>query len=75
MMHYIPAFYVEDGHGITHLVQDKGWIAVFVIFGLERGLICFGILLFAMVPSIPEDLAIELKRRRFLLSMDQKKTG
>jgi anoctamin-10 len=75
MMHYMPSFYVEDGQGITHLVQDKGWIAVFIIFALERGLIYFGLSLYAMVPSVPEDLAIELRRRRFLLSMDQKKTG
>jgi anoctamin-10 len=75
MMHYMPSFYVEDGHGVTHLVQDKGWIAVFIIFALERVLIYFGLSLYAMVPSIPEDLAIELQRRRFLLSMDRKKTG
>jgi anoctamin-10 len=75
MMHYMPSFYVEDGHGITHLVQDKGWIAVFIIFAFERVLIYFGLSLYAMVPSIPEDLAIELKRRRFLLSIEQKKSG
>jgi hypothetical protein len=45
------------------------------MFALERVLIYSGLSHCIMVPSVPEDLAIELKRRCFLLSMDQKKTG
>jgi hypothetical protein len=73
MMHYMPNFYIRDSVGVTHMVQDKGWIAILIIFGLERVLIYFGLMLNAMIPSIPEDLAVQLKRRKYFLSMDAKK--
>jgi hypothetical protein len=74
MMHYMPNFYTRDDLGVTHMVNDKGWIAVLIIFGLERALIYFGLALHAMIPSIPEDLAVKLQRRKYLLSMEAKKT-
>jgi anoctamin-10 len=73
MMHYMPHFYIHDDHGETHMVHDKGWIAILVIFGLERALIYFGLVLHAMIPKIPEDLRIKLKRRKYLLSIEKKK--
>ena len=73
MMHYLPNFYIRDGEGITHMVQDKGWITVLIIFGLERVLVYLGILLHATIPSIPEDLVIQLRRRKYFLSREAKK--
>jgi anoctamin-10 len=72
MNHYLPSMYVEDDAGVTHLVHDRGWLAIFIIFGLERFLIYFGLAVHAMIPTIPEELKVELKRRRFVLSRLQK---
>ena len=73
MMHYMPHFYIRDGEGTTHMVHDKGWIAILVIFGLERLLIFSGLILRAMIPAVPESLATKLRRRKYLLSLEAKK--
>lgn len=65
LTHYLPEFYIkdDDGNSIDH---KDGWLVVFVIFGLERLLLVTGLLIFAIVPSIPEDVADELERRQFV---------
>lgn len=68
MMQFLPDFYIRDGEGVTHMVHDKGWIAILIIFGLERALIVVGLLLQALIPAVPESLAIRLQRRKYLLS-------
>lgn len=73
MMHYMPDFYIRDDAGVTNMVHDKGWIAILVIFALERAMIFLGLSLNAMIPKIPEDLVIQLKRRRYLLHANTKK--
>jgi anoctamin-10 len=67
MMHYVPSFYIRDDEGRTHLDQ-RGWMAILIIFGLERALIVIGLLLQALIPVVPESLAIRLQRRTYLLS-------
>jgi anoctamin-10 len=74
MMHYLPDFYIRDSEGQTHMVNDKGWIAILIIFGLERVLIYSGLALHAMIPAMPESLAMTLKRRQFLLAQESTKT-
>ena len=74
MMHYLPDFYIRDADGVTHMVHDKGWIAILIIFGLERALLLVGLALQSVIPSVPESLTIRLERRRFLLSRHSKKT-
>lgn len=68
MMHYMPHFYIQDSEGESHLVHDKGWLAILIIFGLERVLIIVGLIMHAMIPVVPESLVIQLKRRQYLLS-------
>lgn len=68
MMHYMPHFYIRDEQGATHMVHDRGWIAIFIIFGLERALIVLGLILHALIPALPGSLAIQLHRRKYLLS-------
>jgi anoctamin-10 len=67
MMHYMPNMYFRDDKGYTHLVQDRGWIAIIIIFLLERVLIYLGLALHVMIPKMPEDLMIQIQRRQFLL--------
>ena len=73
MMHYLPDFYIRDGAGVTHMVHDRGWIAILIIFGLERILIVTGLSLHTLIPTIPEGLVLRLRRRRFLLARQSKK--
>jgi len=73
MLHYMPDFYMRDEEGNTHIVQDKGWMAILIIFALERVLIYIGLALTGLIPTIPEHLLIKLKRRKYLLHMNQKK--
>jgi hypothetical protein len=70
MMHYVPDFYVRDTAGFTLLTHEKGWIVVFCIFGLERLLVLSGLLIYAIVPGVPEDVMDELERRQYIRSQE-----
>lgn len=54
--------------------HEKGWVLVFVIFGLERVLLVIGLLIYAIVPAVPEDIQEQLERRQYLRmqAMDDK---
>jgi anoctamin-10 len=73
MMHYMPDFYIRDAEGVTHMIQDKGWIAILIIFCLERILLFGGLVLHSMIPAMPESLLIQLQRRKYLLARNSKK--
>jgi hypothetical protein len=73
MMHYVPVLYMRDDTGTTHMVHDKGWIAILIIFALERILIFVGLSLNVMIPKIDENLVVQLKRRKYLLHTQKKK--
>lgn len=66
LMHYLPDFYLHDRSGFTTLEHDKGWLLVFVIFGLERLLLVLGLLLYVTIPDVPEDVTDELERRHYV---------
>ena len=74
MMHYMPDLYIRDDDGVTHLIQDKGWVVILIIFGLERTLLFGGLVLHSMIPAMPESLLIQLHRRKYLLAQNSKKT-
>jgi uncharacterized protein (DUF2062 family) len=63
---YLPSFYSATSSGYNELGQAKGWVLVFVIFGLERLLLVAGLLVYAIVPAVPEDVQDALERRQFL---------
>jgi len=70
LTHYLPAFYIrdEDDFSIEH---EDGWMVVFVIFGLERLLLALGMLIYLIVPAIPEDVADELERRQYIRQLQR----
>jgi len=70
MMQVFPNFYMQDRAGDTHLVHDKGWIAVFVIFGLEHLMIIIGLLIYAVVPEIPEDVHEEVEKLQWVRAQE-----
>jgi Calcium-activated chloride channel len=51
--HYLPHLYAPDDESdYSDLGQsEKSWILVFIIFGLERCLLIFGLLVYAIVPK------------------------
>ena len=65
-MHYFPSFYTQTEGGYTEMGHDKGYIAIFMIFGLEHLMLVLGFLVFVIVPAVPEDVQDELERRHYL---------
>ena len=70
MKEIFPSFYMIDKHGDTHLVHDKGYLAVFVIFGLERIMIILGLLIYALIPAVPEDVHDEVERLQYIRALE-----
>jgi anoctamin-10 len=65
LTHYLPNFYNREENGYN-IDSEDGWLVAFVIFGLERLLLLAGLLIFAVVPAVPEDVADELERRHYV---------
>jgi len=70
MREYLPGFYHYDDSGHLRLIPGKGWIVVFIIFGMERILVYTGLLIRAVVPEIPEIIMEELERTQFVHEED-----
>jgi len=73
LMQYLPQFYYLNEQGHTRLAEGRGWIVVFIIFGVERLLVYTGLLIYAVVPEIPEDVMEELERRHFVRMQESKR--
>jgi anoctamin-10 len=71
LVHYLPSFYVHVQEGYTDMGHEKGWLLVFLIFGLERILVLTGLLVYAIVPTVPEDVVDELERRQYIRSQQE----
>lgn len=74
LMHYFPSFYARTETGYTDMGHEKGWVAVFMIFGLEHVMIVLGLLIYAIIPAVPEDIEDELERRQFLRMKEHDET-
>jgi anoctamin-10 len=72
MLHYLPHLFEQTPDGETHLADGKGRLVVLLIFGIERILIFTGLSLDRMIPTIPGDLSIKLRRRLYLIGQQQK---
>ena len=70
LTHYLPELYIrdEDGYSIEH---EEGFLVIFVIFGLERVLLIIGMLIYLIVPAVPEDVADEMERRQYVRSQQR----
>jgi hypothetical protein len=67
MLHYVPDLYIQNEEGETLLAEGKGRLVILLIFGIERILIYAGLIMNRLVPTVPLDLSIKLRRRDFLL--------
>ena len=66
LMQLWPSFYLRNETGYTDMGHERGWIAIFLIFGLEHVLLIMGFLIYVIVPAVPEDVQDALERRQFL---------
>ena len=55
------------------LKEEKGWILIFIIFGMERLLLYSASILAAVIPDVPEDVMDELERKHFVLEEESRK--
>ena len=67
MLHYLPDLYIQNEEGETFLAEGKGRLVILLIFGIERILIYTGLIINRLIPTVPIDLSIKLRRRKFLL--------
>lgn len=63
LVRYMPDLYIQARHDFTSLAHDKGWLVVFVIFGLEHILIVVGFLITAIIPTVPQKVSENLERQ------------
>lgn len=64
MTYYLPDFYIHDESGIQ-LDEEDGWLLIFVIFGLEHMMLLIGMLIYVLVPAVPEDVLNQIERRQY----------
>jgi anoctamin-10 len=70
---WLPSFYESDDLEHSQFRDDKGWIVMFVIFGVERLLLYLGLLIENLIPDTPEDVMNELERRHFVKEEESRK--
>jgi len=70
LMHYLPSFYERTEQDFSDMGHEKGWVLVFIIFGLERFMLVIGLLLYNLIPEVPEDLLDLLEKREFLRAQE-----
>lgn len=71
LMTYLPNLYVRDSAGFTIFGHEKGWLHVFAVFALERLLLVIGLLIYAIVPAVPEDVTDRIARQQYLRRTDR----
>ena len=74
LRHYLPNFYMRDDENGYNIEHEDGWLVVFVIFGLERLLLAIGVIMYFIIPSVPEDVADELERRQYIRQLERADT-
>jgi hypothetical protein len=73
LMQYLPSFYYLNDYGHTRLAEGKGWIVIFIIFGVERLLVYAGLLMYWVIPEVPETVMEQLERRHYVRTVESKK--
>ncbi|KAL7557018.1 hypothetical protein ACA910_011084 [Epithemia clementina (nom. ined.)] len=74
LVYYLPTFYIGEATGYREMGHDKGWVLVFVMFGLERLLLVSGLLVYNAIPEVAEDILECIERRQFIQSKAAEET-
>jgi len=70
----LPNLFTIGIDGDQHMARGRGWIVVSIVFGLERALILFALLLNAIIPTISRRLQEKLGHEHYVLSRDVAET-
>ena len=66
MMQFFPEYFTMNKDGEHGLKAGNGWIAIFIVFGIERVLLFVGIILNWAIPDIPQEVIVKEKRKRYI---------
>lgn len=67
LMEWIPSLYTIDDSDHMRFKDNKGWLVIFIIFGVERALLYFKKLVDGFISDVPDDVMEELERKHFVL--------
>ena len=70
-MEWLPHFYHMEGDKMR-FHDNKGWLVILIIFGMERTLIYMAMLLDAIIPDVPEPVMDQLQRKYFVLEEESR---
>jgi anoctamin-8 len=73
MMQWLPSFFVIAEDGDQELAAGKGRFVVTVVFVLERTLLLLGLLVYFIVPAVPEDVAEKIEAREWVRAQAARK--
>jgi len=59
-------FYYIDGYETLRMIEGKGWIIIFLIFGIERILVFLALFINQVISTVPPDVKIKEERRQFI---------
>ena len=66
MAQFLPEYFTVDSEGEHDLKKGTGWMVIFIIFGIERALLVAGVLISLFIPTVPEDVIVREKRKRYI---------
>eukprot|EP00560_Eucampia_antarctica_P003750 CAMPEP_0197832480 /NCGR_PEP_ID=MMETSP1437-20131217/14974_1 /TAXON_ID=49252 ORGANISM="Eucampia antarctica, Strain CCMP1452" /NCGR_SAMPLE_ID=MMETSP1437 /ASSEMBLY_ACC=CAM_ASM_001096 /LENGTH=734 /DNA_ID=CAMNT_0043435879 /DNA_START=77 /DNA_END=2281 /DNA_ORIENTATION=- len=72
MTQFLPGYFTVDEDNVPAPIEGKGWIIVFLVFGIERALIMSGLLINLVRSKVPEDVNVMEERKMFLKQQEYK---
>lgn len=66
MVQFFPEYFSIDSNGEHDLKSGSGWVVIFIVFGIERVLLIVGILFSILIPTMPEEVLVKEKRKRYI---------
>lgn len=67
MFQYVPEYFTVDKSGEHDLKLDEsGMSVIFLLFGIERALVVFGLLIDLFIPDLPEAVVSREKRKQYV---------
>jgi len=73
LMEWWPHFYTLDDSDHLRFNDNKGWLMIFILVGFEHILLCMKLLIYAIIPDVPEDVMDELERKHFVQEEESRK--
>lgn len=72
MTQYLPDYFTVDEDNNPVPIQGKGWVIVFIVFGIERVLLLSGMIINLAWPAVPADVYVLEERKMYLKQEEYK---